>query len=351
MAQASVATPRLAVVAPEHIDDSECVTGTVVMGRHEERIRILLSQLRSMTVIKPADRRSLRITTHLAKGTLANVYQVWEEDSGRSSALKVIPVESVNADSLFANIETLKALDHPNIVQYRSHFIHHVDDVRCLCIELEFCSNGTLAGYLRAKAHYKGGLPAAMVHDFASQLAAALGFIHDQGLLHGDLRPQNVLVTTDKKLKLTNFGSPLRVDGRGGLCRTITGGCIAYAPPEWMDSQSPHRALQPWERPLPSYDMWSLGCLLSEIVTLKLLMEDRHYKRSALAADPEGLQEVAEEVGAAHGGQFSGLLGRLLDRDADARLSARETQEAVQGLRPKRHGLHALHPRRLLLRG
>eukprot|EP00668_Euglena_longa_P009338 GGOE01011270.1.p1 GENE.GGOE01011270.1~~GGOE01011270.1.p1 ORF type:complete len:367 (-),score=112.84 GGOE01011270.1:754-1821(-) len=334
MPASTEAGPLLAVVAPEDVDATHCVTGTVVVDRHKKDVRTLHAQVRYMTVLQTADQRRLRVSAHIADGTWASVYHVCEMDSSRFSALKVIPVEGSNVDSAYDNIELLRRLPHRNVVQYYSHFTLQVNGVRCLCIELEVCDNGTLISFLRVRAKHAWSMSVARVQDFASQLSCALAYIHDQGFLHGDLRPESVLVTADKVLKLTNFGSPRWME-RSGLPRTITGGCKAYAPPEWMDSELPHRKLRAWETPLASYDMWSLGCVLSELVTLKLLRNDRHHWGTALASDPADLQGVSQEVAATHDGLFSPLLERLLDTDPEARMTASEALTELRGLHPR----------------
>eukprot|EP00667_Euglena_gracilis_P004792 EG_transcript_4819 len=341
-------TPCLAVVAAEAEAIPECVTGTVVVDRHAKDIQALRSQLRFMTAVKTVDGRRLQVAAHVADGTWASVYKVYDEATSRTCALKVVPVEGCNVDSVYDNIEVLRRLPHPNVVQYYSHFTMKINHIRCLCVELEFADGGTLADYVRAKAKQKGHLSAARVQDFAAQLATALAFIHERGCLHGDLRPESVLVTVDKQLKLTSFGSPLWVERKGLTPRTITGGCKTYAPPEWMASELPHRKLRSCETPLSSYDMWSLGCVLTELVTLKLL-SDQPWLQGCLAADVEGQHGVAKEVAAFHGGLFSPLLGSLLDPDPDARGTAPEALAALRGLAgPGRSGLRGLRPQKAL---
>eukprot|EP00668_Euglena_longa_P036920 GGOE01047498.1.p1 GENE.GGOE01047498.1~~GGOE01047498.1.p1 ORF type:complete len:367 (-),score=107.03 GGOE01047498.1:1239-2312(-) len=326
--------PCLAVVAPEAIETIRCVTGTVVKcqkkpGSHH-------AQLQDMTVINTAEGRHIRIVGHIADGAWASVYYAREEETGLSCALKVIPIKGVNVDSAHTNLEMLKRLPHSNILQCDGHFAININDVSCLCIQLEFCGGGTLARHLRALANRKSDLSADCILDFASQMTSALVYIHSQGFLHGDFRSENVLMTADgQQLKLASFGSPLRLDCRGQSSWTITGGCKAYAPPEWMDSQVPHRTLRPWETPLPSYDMWSLGCVLSELVTLKLIRHDRRHVYTALAADPSGLQDITQEVAAAHNGLFSPLLGRLLEEDPDARITAPDALQTLCSLSPQ----------------
>eukprot|EP00667_Euglena_gracilis_P013460 EG_transcript_13894 len=328
--------PCRAIVAPSAIDATKSVTGTVLVDQHEKDVAVVHEQLRYMTLLETADHRHLCITAHIADGTWGSVYAMCEAQSTHATALKVIPIEGANVDSAYAEIELLKQLSHPHIVKYHSHFTQRINDIDCLCIELGLCSKGTLERLIqtRAKAHHRPGFSAAEVRDFVSQLASALAYVHSHGHLHGDLCPENVLLAPGKQLRLTSFGSPLWIDRMGRAPRTITGGCKTYAPPEWAHSVSPHRALKPQETPLPSYDMWGLGCILSELVTLKLLRSDRRLVRTALAAHPQTLQAIAEEVAAEHRAQFSELLGKLLERDPDARLSAPETLQTLQATQP-----------------
>eukprot|EP00668_Euglena_longa_P042425 GGOE01056136.1.p1 GENE.GGOE01056136.1~~GGOE01056136.1.p1 ORF type:complete len:355 (+),score=101.33 GGOE01056136.1:77-1141(+) len=325
--------PCLAVALPEDVNVAHCVTGTVVVDQHRKDIRTLHSQLLNMMIIETPECR-LRIATHIADGTWSCVYHVCEEESGQSYALKVIPNEGTNVSSAYARIALVKKLSHSNVVKYHNHFARQYGGVSCLCIQMEYCSSGLLSDYIRVKAHHKSSLSATRVQDFATQLASALAYIHDQGFIHGDLRSANVLMEK-KQLKLMSFGSPLWLERRGLTPRCITGGCKAYAPPEWMDSEVPHRDLQEWEKPLSSYDMWSLGCVLSELVTLKLLRNDRHHWGTALASDPADLQGVSQEVAATHDGLFSPLLERLLDTDPEARMTASEALTELRGLHPR----------------
>eukprot|EP00667_Euglena_gracilis_P007846 EG_transcript_7930 len=336
---AAAQEPYPAVAAPAETETEtetkagHSVVGTVVaVGQSNKNTSSRHAQLQCAAVIS-TENRHLRVVSHITEGVWASVYEVREEETGAPFALKVIPIKGTNVESAHTTLEMLKRLPHQNILQCFGQFAVTLADVPCLCIQLELCGSGTLARYLNATASQKGTLPAPRVQDYATQLASALAFIHGEGFLHGDFRSESVLVTRDgKQLKLTNFGSPQRIDCRGLSSWTITGGCKTYAPPEWMDSTAPHRALRAWETPLPSYDMWGFGCVLSELVTLKLLRHHRQYLYTAVAADPAGLQGIAREVAATHGGLFAPLLGRLLEPDPDTRLSSPEALQALRSL-------------------
>eukprot|EP00667_Euglena_gracilis_P011210 EG_transcript_11432 len=327
MPSAASALPAAFVVASVAPDDAapaaECVTGTVVVDRHAKDIQTIHSLLSPGVAVALFGRPYAYVLAHLANGTWAAVFHVLREETKQFAALKVIPVGASNADSYHAEVDTLRKLHHPNVVQYCGHFVRQLGNVRCLCIELEFCARQTLEAYLAAQQRRKGQLETAQLLDFVTQIASALEYIHSQEVLHGDLRPETVLVTKQWQLKLASFGSPLWVERNARIRRTITGGDRVYAPPEWADSVVPHRRLSPTETPLPSYDMWSLGCVVTELATLKLLRADRGCT-SALSADPPTLYGILEEVAATHRGLLALLCAKLLVPDSSERLMAEE---------------------------
>eukprot|EP00667_Euglena_gracilis_P010600 EG_transcript_10805 len=341
----------VASIAPDLDDDPNCVVGTVLLDQHARDLETVHSLFSRRVPITLAGQTHARVSAHIADGTWATVYLVFQEDAKRFAALKVVPVGAANAESYHAEVETLRRLQHPNVVQYYGHFVRRINTVKCLCIELEYCGKQTLGDYIVAKQAMARPMPAPELVAFAAQLAAALQYVHEQGLLHGDLRPENVLVTPENKLKLASFGSPLWIERHGRVPRTITGGDRVYAPPEWADTVPLHRRLQPAETPAPAYDMWSLGCVVTELVTLKQLRQDRRCT-AALASNAEMLAGLHAEVATAHEGRFATLCAKLLAVDVKSRLTAAATGAVLRSLteectapRSARHWLCSLRKR------
>eukprot|EP00668_Euglena_longa_P003555 GGOE01004156.1.p1 GENE.GGOE01004156.1~~GGOE01004156.1.p1 ORF type:complete len:374 (-),score=78.07 GGOE01004156.1:444-1565(-) len=324
----------VASVVPDNVNAAECVTGTVVVEQHAKDIEAVHSLFRHGPSIVLFGRPYARVLSHIANGTWSSVYFILQEETKRFAALKVIPLGAANTESYYAEVEILRRFRHRHIVQLHGHFVHHFNDVKCLCIELEHCEKGTLKDYIHRKQWRLGQLSTDKITTFISQLISALRYIHAQGLLHGDVRPATILVTQENELKLASFGSPLWIERQGRVSRTITGGDRVYAPPEWADSVVPHRLLQQMETPLPSYDMWSLGCVVSELVTLKLLRQDRHCT-SAMASDAELLRSTLGEVATSHAGLFAPLCSGLLSLDPNERLTAGEARHMLHGLTPQ----------------
>eukprot|EP00668_Euglena_longa_P042582 GGOE01056362.1.p1 GENE.GGOE01056362.1~~GGOE01056362.1.p1 ORF type:complete len:258 (-),score=48.74 GGOE01056362.1:15-788(-) len=236
-----------------------------------------------------------------------------------------------------------------------NHFLFEEEDSPCplLCIRLELCKF-SLEQYIQHKQQRQSPILTTNLCEYVTQLASALAYIHQQGMLHGDVCSANVLLaagstTGTMAVRLTNFGSSQRAVQPRSAPLTLTGGSRRYAPPEWVNHTTPCRPLTQLETPLPSYDLWGLGCVLSEMATMKLVPGEIFLLEDPLAADPFALAALKEEMARVHDGLLVELCCGLLEVDPDERLSAEEVPDhlpAASSLpstpRPK-HGVPGFH--------
>jgi len=137
----------------------------------------------------------------LGAGGMGEVYRARDTRLGREVAIKVLPSDmALDADRL-ARFErearTVAGLNHPNIV-----VLHSVEDaggIRFLTMEL-------VEGQTLLHQVVPGGLPAARVVDLGLALADALTAAHEKGVVHRDLKPGNVMLTSEGRLKVLDFG-------------------------------------------------------------------------------------------------------------------------------------------------
>eukprot|EP00667_Euglena_gracilis_P008993 EG_transcript_9117 len=321
-----------------------------VAGCHHQALQYADGIFREGPVVSDTHGGHLQLRGRLAKGAWSAVYRVTERVQRRDFALKVIPQQGTHITSYYEETRKLEKLKHPNIIEVYDHFVFEEEDSPCplLCIRLELCKC-SLEQYIRSQREKQRPLPTADVCEFVTQLAAALAYVHRQGLLHGDVSSANVLLASPPAghlavhsghltVKLANFGSSQRTRRPGAPPLTVTGGSHAYAPPEWVNSTSPRRPLTALETPLPSYDLWGLGCVLSEMATMALILDDRQPQGDSLATDPCCLEALKREMAAAHDGALADLCCALLEEDPDERPSA----EAVPSLLPATHRLHTI---------
>ncbi|MCI0456926.1 MAG: protein kinase [Gemmataceae bacterium] len=193
------------------------------------------------------------IFKELGRGGMGRVYLAQEELDGRKGAVKVLAAELAQ-DAGFLHrfqreIETLRALDHPNIVRfYESGFENGV-----YFYAMEYVEGQSLEEIL----HERDRLPWGEVLDIALQLCPALKHVHDHGVIHRDIKPPNVLITPEGKVKLTDFGIA-KVFASSHL--TATGGVVGTA--EFL---SPEQAAG---KPVTKRsDLYSLGVVLYAALT------------------------------------------------------------------------------------
>jgi hypothetical protein len=166
------------------------------------------------TVIEPvappsADRRSIvgadgryRVEGELGRGGMGVVCRAVDTALDRTVALKELPHHLTGRPDLVRRFRQearlLARLSHPNIVQVHDF----IEEGGRLWIAMEFVNGGTLADAIERR----GALPWPEALHLAKPLAAALGFAHEQDVVHRDVKPINVLLTRDGVPKLTDFG-------------------------------------------------------------------------------------------------------------------------------------------------
>jgi serine/threonine protein kinase len=198
-----------------------------------------------------------RIIEMLGEGGMGVVYRAHDEQLHRDVALKVLPVDLLKdpkaRSRLRREAQTAAALNHPNVCAV--YEVAEADGI--LYIAMEFVKGLTL------RELAADGLPINIWFKYATQISEALAHAHSLGILHRDIKTSNVMISSDGRAKVVDFGlakrlrenapeitrSSLTVDDPGGLVGTLP--CVA---PEILQGQSPDTRS----------DVWSLGVLLFE---------------------------------------------------------------------------------------
>lgn len=178
--------------------------------------------------------RSVKFIAHfkilktLGKGGAGTVYLAWDRFSKKRLALKVLHPDLEEAHDgvrrFLQEAEIGSRLNHPNIVRITEAGTH--GQTRYLC--MEYLEGQTLKDLILAE----GALSEAQVLDFGAQILRGLAAIHEQGIVHRDLKSANLMVLPDGCLKIMDFGlarvsSLTTVENRGQLM-----GTLAYMSPE-----------------------------------------------------------------------------------------------------------------------
>jgi len=221
-----------------------------------------------------------RLIRELGRGSSATVYLVRDERLDLPLALKVLHPHLAGAArtearrQFFAEARVAAGLRHPGVVA-----IYDLDeDARSLA--MEHIGGGTLRQRAREAAASGGPLPADELLDITRSVLAALAHVHDAGVVHGDLKPGNVLLRSPREVVLADFGGARLA---GGTPTTAQGTPLYLAPEQFHGAP-----------PSPLTDLFAVGAILGELAS------GRPVRRPGdLLASPEALSTVIPEAAVA----------------------------------------------------
>ena len=191
-----------------------------------------------------------RLLALLGRGGTAEVWRAEDESLDREVALKLVTVPTDDSAARAGEEARLLArLSHPGLVPV---YDAGTDDRDRPWVVMELVEGETLADSLR-----RGPVPSERAATIGRSLAEALAYVHAQGLLHRDVKPANVLVGNDGRVRLTDFGIARLVDAARVTSTGMMVGTASYLAPEQVAG----------EQVGPAADVYALGLLLLECLT------------------------------------------------------------------------------------
>ncbi|PNF32686.1 hypothetical protein B7P43_G13118 [Cryptotermes secundus] len=193
----------------------------------------------------------------IARGNFGTV-ELYKQKDGRFVVFKKIPLDNMTDQEekmAYEEAVLMSRFNHPNVIYLHECFITD----RILCIVMEYAMGGTLEEFLRKK----GGklLSQTEVVYMFSQMVHGLHYIHQRGVVHRDIKPSNILLTpvgVEIVVKIADFGLSKIFKSRKTEFTSVLG-TPSYLAPELCEGQSYNKET----------DIWALGCVLYEMMTLK----------------------------------------------------------------------------------
>ncbi|MDH3629417.1 MAG: protein kinase, partial [Acidobacteriota bacterium] len=267
-----------------------------------------------------------RITAKLGSGGMGDVYLAEDTRLKREVALKILPerlaTDPERRDRFEREAQAVAALNHPNIVTI--HQVEECDGVFYIAMErVEGQSLGTKIG--------KDGMSLQELFAIAVPLTDAVGAAHDKGITHRDLKPDNVMISDDGRVKVLDFGLAKLAAGSGlndDATATVTAegrivGTVAYMSPEQAEG-----------KPVDARsDVFSLGILLYEMTTGKrpFAGDTAISTISSIMKDTPGSLTDLDQSLPRH---LDRIVKRCLNKDAGRRYSsARELRNELEQLK------------------
>jgi tRNA A-37 threonylcarbamoyl transferase component Bud32 len=241
------------------------------------------------TLVSPEGVETLRyrLVRELGRGATATVYLARDEALDLSVALKILHPQLTGRSRteplgrFLSGARLLAGLRHPGVVA-----VYDVDEP-ARALAMEWIAGGTLRARLGA---HPEGLPPDEVAATARSLLTTLAFLHAQGIVHGDLKPSNLLLRVPGEVVLADFGGAVQLDGEAKAARQgEAGGTPLYLAPEQFQG-APASA---------ETDLYAAGAILWEAATgrsLRTPADLLQRGRPADAADDARPAETEERV-------------------------------------------------------
>ncbi|CAH8462366.1 unnamed protein product [Heterobilharzia americana] len=279
----------------------------------------------------PMTKTSYEFGKSIGQGATSIVFEALCPSNGKKCAIKIINLEkcstSASLEEINREIKSMKNMKNENIVAYYASFVAQTE----LCIIMDLCQRGSLLDVIKYTQNKRdityGVFDENTIATILRDVLRGLAYIHENGLVHRDLKCGNLLVKDDGIIQIADFGvagflatQPLTATGSVDLRRYTFVGTPCWMAPEVMQQARGYNQ---------KADIWSLG-----ITTIEMATGQAPYAKFApmkvlmltLQNDPPDIDSVAtvNNQYLNYGHKFRKFTKACLMKDPGQRLSARE---------------------------
>ena len=253
-----------------------------------------------------------KIVRKLGAGGMADVYLAEDQELGRRVAIKILNGRHANDDQFIERFrreaKNAAALNHPNIVSIYDR--GEAEDT--YYIAMEYLDGRTLKELVVGR----GPAPVNVAVEYARQILSALGFAHRHGIVHRDIKPHNVLVDREGRVKVTDFGIARAGTSQMTEAGSIVGTAQYLSPEQARGTEVDQRS-----------DLYSLGIVLYELLTGQTPFDGDTPVEIAmkhLSATPQPPSQIRRDVPR----DLDMVVMRALAKDPAARYQSADEMEA-----------------------
>ena len=260
------------------------------------------------------------IESLIGVGGMANVYKGRDVRTGNQIAVKVLKEEFLDNEELVRRFKNeskaISILNHPNIVKV--YDVSVTDQLQY--IVMEYIDGITLKEYLKQR---NGALTWKEVVHFATQVLSALDHAHSKGIVHRDVKPQNIMLQADGSIKMMDFGIARFSRAQSQTVSDKAIGSVHYISPE--QAKGDHTDART--------DIYSVGVMMYEMLSGKLPFDGTGAVSIAImqiSEKPKPLAEVAPNIPVG----LRQITEKAMEKDpADRYQSAQEMLDAIAAFR------------------
>ena len=221
-----------------------------------------------------------KIIRSIGEGGMANVYLAYDTILEREVAVKILRGDLADDEKFVRRFQreanAASSLKHPNIVEM---YDVGEDDGKYFIV-MEFINGKTLKSLIKKR----GALTLSEVIDIMLQLTSAVACAHDSYIIHRDIKPQNVMILEDGRVKITDFGIAMALNSNELTQTNSVMGSVHYLPPEQANGSGS----------TIKSDIYSLGILMFELLTGKLPFKGENAVEIAIKQMKEPIPSVVD---------------------------------------------------------
>lgn len=201
--------------------------------------------------------KDFELIKELGKGAFGSVCLVKRIEDGNVYAIKRVKISQLNKkeqENALNEVRILASLSHPNIIGYKEAFFD--DESKTLNMVMEYANDGDLETKIQKHQKNKTNFSENELWSYLIQMIQGLKSLHDNKIMHRDLKSANVFMMNNGILKLGDLNVSKVV--KMGLVYTQTGTPYYASPEVWADKPYDYKS-----------DIWSVGCVMYELCALK----------------------------------------------------------------------------------
>jgi NIMA (never in mitosis gene a)-related kinase len=201
--------------------------------------------------------KDFEILKEVGKGAFGSVSLVKRKADSNIYAMKRVKISQLNPkeqENALNEVRILASISHPNIIGYKEAFFE--EHTKTLNIVMEYADDGDLESKIQKHTKNKTNCPENEIWSYLIQMIQGLKALHDNKIMHRDLKSANVFLMKDGTLKLGDLNVSKVV--KMGLVYTQTGTPYYASPEVWADKPYDYKS-----------DIWSVGCVIYELCALR----------------------------------------------------------------------------------